>query len=184
MRNQTPLFVDLDGTLISDDLSNLAFMDFLKKNPLKTIFYSFLFLFFGKAYLKEKISRNFKVPLKKLKFNKSCIEYILKEKNNNRSIFLISGSHQTLVDQIQNHLKLFLEVYGTHENYNMVGVNKTKFINHKLKYEHFDYIGNSKKDLPIWDYTKNIIFTNASTNLKKIIKSKNISKFEIKAIFE
>ena len=35
MRNQTPLFVDLDGTLISDDLSNLAFMDFLKKNPLK-----------------------------------------------------------------------------------------------------------------------------------------------------
>ena len=66
----------------------------------------------------------------------------------------------------------------------MVGVNKTKFINHKLKYEHFDYIGNSKKDLPIWEHTKNIIFTNASTNLKKIIKSKNISKFEIKAIFE
>jgi hypothetical protein len=96
MKNQSPLFVDLDGTLISDDLSNLAFMDFLKKNPLKTIIYSFLFLFFGKAYLKEKISRNFKVPLKKLKFNKSCIEYILQEKNNNRSIFLISGSHQTI----------------------------------------------------------------------------------------
>jgi len=184
MKNQSPLFVDLDGTLISDDLSNLAFTGFLKKNPLKTIIYLFLFLFFGKAYLKEKISRNFKVPLKKLKFNKSCIEYILQEKNNNRSIFLISGSHQTLVDQIQNHLKLFLEVYGTHENYNMVGVNKTKFINHKLKYEYFDYIGNSKKDLPIWDYTKNIIFTNASANLKKIIESKNISKFEIKAIFE
>ena len=28
------LFVDLDGTLIKEDLSNLAFMNYLKKKPL------------------------------------------------------------------------------------------------------------------------------------------------------
>ena len=49
------LFVDLDGTLIKEDLSNLAFTNSLKNYPLKTIFYLFVFLFKGKPYLKEKV---------------------------------------------------------------------------------------------------------------------------------
>ena len=49
----------------------------------------------------------------------------------------------------------------------MVGINKVKFIREKLKFNDFDYIGNSKKDLPIWDYTKFSIFTNVSDDLKK-----------------
>ena len=65
----------------------------------------------------------------------------------------------------------------------MVGNNKIKFINEKLNIFEFDYFGNSKKDLPIWDYTKKIIYTNASSSLKKIIKSKKIEIFEIKEIF-
>ena len=32
MENNRILFVDLDGTLIKEDLSNLAFIDFLKKS--------------------------------------------------------------------------------------------------------------------------------------------------------
>ena len=49
------LFVDLDGTLIKEDLSNLAFINFLKKYPLKLIFYVMIFLIKGRPYLKEKI---------------------------------------------------------------------------------------------------------------------------------
>ena len=36
--------------------------------------------------------------------------------------------HQVLVDQIHWHLKLFFESFGTRENFNMVGINKVKFI--------------------------------------------------------
>ena len=32
------LFVDLDGTLIKEDLSNLAFINLLKSNPIKLFF--------------------------------------------------------------------------------------------------------------------------------------------------
>ena len=53
------LFVDLDGTLIREDLSGLAFIHCLKKKPLKLFFYLFTFLIKGKPYLKEKISENF-----------------------------------------------------------------------------------------------------------------------------
>ena len=177
------LFVDLDGTLIKEDLSYLAFFDFLKKNPLKLIFYSFIFMFKGKPYLKEKISKNFNVPIRKLTFNKSALNYVKDIKNRHRVVYLISGSHQILVNQIDQHLKIFFESFGTENNFNMVGSNKIKFINEKLHINQFDYIGNSKKDLPIWEYTKKIIYTNVSASLKEIIDSSKLDKIEIKEDF-
>ena len=177
------LFVDLDGTLIREDLSNLAFINFLKNNPLKLIFYLLIFIIRGKAYLKEKISENFNIPINKLTFNKSALKYIRDVKNRHRVVYLISGSHQILVDQIDQHLKMFFESFGTKNNFNMVGKNKVKFINEKLNIIEFDYFGNSKKDLPIWKYCKKIIYTNASANLKEIIDASKLDKIEVKEDF-
>ena len=177
------LFVDLDGTLIKEDLSNLAFIYYLKKNPIKLFFYLIIFLFKGKSFLKEKISTGFIVPFEKLNFNEACIEYVKKVKNHHRVVYLISGSHQLLVDQVNQHLKIFFEVFGTKKNFNMVGINKVKFINEKLKVFSFDYLGNSKKDLPIWYHTKRIIYTNISNDLKRIIDISDLDKVEVKEKF-
>ena len=65
----------------------------------------------------------------------------------------------------------------------MVGINKVKFIKDELKIINFDYIGNSKKDLPIWKYCKKIIHTNATSNLKKIINKSNLDVIEVKENF-
>ena len=60
------LFVDLDGTLIKEDLSDIAFSHSLKNFPLKTLFYLLIFLFKGKPYLKYKISKDYTIPFEKL----------------------------------------------------------------------------------------------------------------------
>ena len=177
------LFVDLDGTLIKEDLSDLAFSHSLKNYPFKTLFYLFIFLFKGKSYLKEKISKNFTVPFANLTFNKAALDFIREVKNRHRVVYLISGSHQTLVDQMDKFLNIFFESFGTKDNFNMVGINKVQFIKENLKIHDFDYLGNSHKDLPIWEYTQNIIYTNASNPLKKIINSKNYNKLEIPTNF-
>ena len=177
------LFVDLDGTLIKEDLSNLAFISFLKKYPFKLIYYLIIFIIKGKPYLKEQISRNYEVPISKLTFNKSALEYVRDVKNRHRVVYLISGSHQLLVDQIHQHLKIFFESFGTQNNFNMVGKNKVEFINKKLNIYEFDYFGNSKKDLPIWEYCKKIIYTNASIDLKNVINLSKLNKIEVKANF-
>ena len=177
------LFVDLDGTLIKEDLTNLAFLSFLKKKPLKLFLYLVVFLFKGKAYLKEKISIDFIVPIDDLNFNKAGINYIRSIKNRHRVVYLISGSHQLLVDQISNYLNIFFESFGTKDNYNMVGINKVRFINNKLNILEFDYLGNSSQDLPIWKYTKKIIYTNISNNLKNKISSMRLEKYEVKEDF-
>jgi len=177
------LFVDLDGTLIKEDLSDIAFSHSLKNFPLKTLFYLLIFLFKGKPYLKYKISKDYTIPFEKLNFNKAAFDFIREIKDRHRTVYLISGSHQILVNQIAKYLNIFYESFGTRDNFNMVGSNKVKFINEKLKIIDFDYLGNSHKDLPIWKYTKRVIHTNASPSLIKIISSLSFEKKEIKANF-
>ena len=178
------LFVDLDGTLIKEDLSNLAFMDYLKKKPFKTLYHLIIFLFKGKPYLKEIISTDFRVPIERLTFNKGALDYVRDIKNRHRVVYLISGSHQILIDQFQSHLKIFFEAFGTNKKFNMVGQNKVKFINESLNINNFDYFGNSKKDLPIWDYCKRIIYTNVSDQLRIVINSSTLEKIEVKENFK
>jgi len=177
------LFVDLDGTLIKEDLSNLAFSHSLKNYPFKTLFYLLGFLFKGKPYLKYKISRNFDIPFENLTYNKAAFDFIREVKNRHRVVYLISGSHQTLVDQMGKYLNIFFEAFGTRDNFNMVGANKVRFIKENLKIYDFDYLGNSHKDLPIWKYTKRAIHTNAPQELIETIKSQDYENKEIPANF-
>jgi len=177
------LFVDLDGTLIKEDLSDIAFSHSLKNFPFKTLFYLLVFLFKGKPYLKYKISKDFNIPFKNLTFNKAAFDFIREVKNKNRTVYLISGSHQILVDQMAKYLNIFFESFGTRDNFNMVGSNKVRFIKENLKIHNFDYFGNSHKDLPIWKYTKRALHTNAPRKLIKTIKSLDFEDKEIPANF-
>ena len=183
MNDNRILFVDLDGTLIKEDLSNLAFSHSLKNYPLKTLFYILVFLFKGKPYLKDKISKNFDIPFENLTYNKAAFDFIREVKNRHRVVYLISGSHQILVDQMGMYLNIFFESFGTRDNFNMVGSNKVQFIKENLKIHDFDYLGNSHKDLPIWRYTKRAIYTNASEELIKTINSQDLENKEIPANF-
>jgi len=184
MEDNKILFVDLDGTLIKEDLSDLAFVYSLKNYPFKTLFYLFIFLFRGKPYLKENISKNFTVPFANLTFNKAALNFVKEEKNKHTVIYLISGSHQILVDQMDKFLNHFLESFGTKDNFNMVGSNKVKFIKENLKIYDFDYLGNSHKDLPIWKYTKRALHTNASIELKKTINLLDFENREVPSNFK
>ena len=183
MNDNKILFVDLDGTLIKEDLSDIAFSHSLKNFPFKTLFYLLVFLFKGKPYLKYKISKDFNIPFKNLTFNKAAFDFIREVKNRNRTVYLISGSHQILVDQMAKYLNIFFESFGTRDNFNMVGSNKVRFIKENLKIHNFDYLGNSHKDLPIWKYTKRALHTNAPRKLIKTIKLLNFENKEIPANF-
>ena len=68
--------------------------------------YLIVFLFRGKSYLKEKISENYIVPIDKLKFNKAALNYV-RDVKTITELFTISGSHQSLVNQIDKYLNIF-----------------------------------------------------------------------------
>ena len=138
MNDNKILFVDLDGTLIKEDLSNVAFSHSLRNFPFKTLFYLLVSLFKGKPYLKYKISKSFTITFENLTFNKAAFDFIRDVKNRHRAVYLISGSHHVLVDQIAKYLNIFFESFGTRSNFNMVGYNKVQFIKEDLKIIDFD----------------------------------------------
>ena len=184
LNNSIPLFVDLDGTVIREDIGQMA----LKKKILSNYFCLFniliRFIFFGKPSVKIYVSKNYKVNFNKIHFNRACLDFINEAKKANRKIFLISGSQEFIVKEIANKLNIFDDVYGTREGYNMISYNKVKFIYNTLGFNKFDYIGNSHQDLKVWEYSENIIYTNVSKPLLSKINQINKNKIFIKSIFD
>ena len=64
--------------------------------------YLFIFIVKGKPYLKEKISKNFDVPIKELTFNKSALNYIREVKNRHKCITMPFEATYKSIDSKEN----------------------------------------------------------------------------------
>ena len=183
MSKSIPLFVDLDGTIIKEDIGQMAIKNYIAINFFRIFIIIFRYVFIGKPNVKFLASQNYFVNYDDISLNKSCIEFVKNAKALGRKVFLISGSHEILVKKIGNKIGIFDGVYGTSKSYNMISFNKVKFINNVLNIDKFDYIGNSQQDLKVWDYSENVIYTNVSEDLLKKINAINKKKIFIKQTF-
>ena len=183
MTDLIPLFVDLDGTVIKEDIGQLALKKHISNNFFNIIGILFRFLMFGKPNVKFHVSKDYNINFDEIHFNKSCLDFIETAKKSDRKVYLISGSHELAIKKITDKLNIFDGVYGTTKNYNMISLNKVKFIHQNLGILKFDYIGNSHQDLPVWEYSENVIYTNVDGRLLKKINLINKNKIFIKPIF-
>ena len=183
LNTSIPLFVDLDGTIIKEDIGQMAIKKKITDNFLSILNLLIRFTLFGKPSVKFYVSKNFQVDFDKLHFNQPCINFVKEAKKLGRKVFLISGSQEIVVKVIANKLNIFDGVYGTRKNYNMISYNKVKFIHNTLGFKKFDYIGNSHQDLKVWEYSENVIYTNVNESLLSKIKSMNKNKVFIENIF-
>ena len=92
--------------------------------------------------------------MEKIIFNRSVIDFIKNNKEKYTYTILISGSYYKYVDAFSNHLGLFDFSVGTTLETNMISSNKTRYLENKFGDLIFDYIGDSKKDIPIWESAK------------------------------
>ena len=76
MISQLPLCVDLDGTLIFDDVSQKAFKILLKEFRFKDLFCVFLGLLKGIAAAKHEIASCIDLNPADLKYNESFLEFL------------------------------------------------------------------------------------------------------------
>ena len=183
MSDLIPLFVDLDGTVIKEDIGQLALKKHISNNFFNIIGILFRFLMFGKPNVKFHVSKDYNINFDEIHFNQSCLDFIETAKKSDRKVYLISGSHELAIKKITDKLNIFDGVYGTTKNYNMISLNKVKFIKDTLKINDFDYIGNSHQDLAVWENSKNIIYTNVSDKLLKKINLLKNKKIFIKEDF-
>ena len=99
-------------------------------------------------------------------------------KDNYDHIILISGSYYKYVQHIADHLKIFDSSVGTNNKLNMISLNKVIYLNKKFNNPIFDYIGDSKKDIPIWELSRNVLVVDHGKITKYIshLNYKTVSK--------
>ena len=166
--NKKILAVDLDNTLIKTDMSFETLVFVIKNNPLLILKVLYIFILKGKSFAKKYLFENSNIDINDFKINQDIIDFIKKNKKKYIKVILISGSRHEIVRKFYDHTDIFDEYHGSDDNINLVGANKINFINSNYNKITFDYIGDSKKDIPIWKHCGHALIVSSDSLLSKL----------------
>lgn len=163
-----PLVVDLDGTLIRSDLLVETFFHAIStdwRNGFRLI----APLLRGKAEFKAAIADAASIDAATLPFEEAVLSYIRDAVAKGRPVYLASASHAQYVEAIADHLGLFTGWLASDGNTNLAGKAKADRLVAMFGDRGFDYIGNSKADLPVWAVANRCISINTSGAVRRRI---------------
>jgi 4-hydroxybenzoate polyprenyltransferase/phosphoserine phosphatase len=155
--NAIPLAVDLDGTLIATDLLWESLFLLLRKNPL------FLFLVpvwlakGGPARLKLEIAARVDIDATVLPYRQVVLERIRQERGAGRKIVLATGTPRKFAEAVAAHLGIFDAVIATEGRHNVTADRKRAVLLEAYGDGSFDYVGNSRHDLKVFDAAREAI---------------------------
>lgn len=171
-----PIIVDLDGTLIYTDMLHEMVLFLLKKKPWLIFFLPF-WLLKGKAFLKQKIAQSTSFNPEALPYNTELLTWLTQQKAKGVSLVLCTATDQTIANSIANHLQIFDKVIASDGAVNLAGKNKANRLQKIFGNLSFDYAGNSKVDMQVWQHSQNCIVVNAKNSvLERAQKQFKVSK--------
>jgi 4-hydroxybenzoate polyprenyltransferase/phosphoserine phosphatase len=165
-QNPKPLVVDLDGTLIHSDMLHESAIRVLRDQPLKLLLIPALLLK-GKAKLKTYLAEQTAFDPSTLPYNQELILWLRNQKESGRKIILCTASHRSIAIPIAEHLGIFDQVIATGSDLNIAGKNKANALVDQFGKGGFDYVGDSRADITVWEKASEGITVNASQNTIK-----------------
>lgn len=162
--------VDLDGTLISADLSIEAAKKFVRKNVFN-VFRLIFWYFRGIQYLKYKVAEEIELDPSTLPYNFSFLSYLTLKKSDGCEIYLATGATEKYANQIADHLKVFDGVFASDREINLIGKNKATKLAEAFQKNGFDYAGNSMDDIPVWMKANKKILVSSTPKVREAMKS-------------
>lgn len=168
---EIPLCVDLDGTLINTDMTFESMVKLVRENPLGLL--SILAWWTrGRAHLKAELARRVQIDAATLPYNSSVMDFVRVEKSRGRRVLLVTASDKAMAEQIAAHLQMFDEVLASDGMRNLRGKNKGATLAGLFGEKGFDYAGNSRVDLPVWERSRNAILVNGSEALRRLAQER------------
>jgi 4-hydroxybenzoate polyprenyltransferase len=164
--NAHPLVVDLDGTLIHTDMLHESALNVLRTNPLATLLIP-LWLAQGKASLKAHLANRTDFDPGALPYNLPLLDWLNIQRAAGRSLILCTASDQSVADAISSHLGVFDEVMASNGVLNLAGHHKAEALVERFGEGGFDYAGNSRADIAVWNRSRRAVVVNASSGLEK-----------------
>ncbi len=155
-KNAIPLAVDLDGTLIATDLLWEGLFILLKKNPLYVFMVPF-WLAAGPARLKQAIAERIDIDPASLPYREALLQRLRADHADGRKIVLATGTPRKFAEAIAAHLGIFDYVLATDGPHNMTSGRKRDALIAAYGDGGFDYAGNSRHDLKVFDAARDAI---------------------------
>ena len=147
--DETPLCVDLDGTLLRSDLLYESALEFVRKAPWR-VFVLFVWLFRGRAFLKSKLAESVELNPASLPFIPAVLEFLRAQRVLGRRLLLVTASNVKLASAVADFLGIFSEVVGSDRTVNLRGERKARFLVDRFGLGGFDYVGNDWTDVAVW----------------------------------
>jgi 4-hydroxybenzoate polyprenyltransferase len=164
MPTQYPLCIDLDGTLLHSDLLLEAAFAQLKQAPLAVLNWP-CWLAKGKARLKAEIAKRVELDIEILPYNPRLLAFLHEQKEQGRTLVLVTASHRQFAEQVAEHLGLFDAVLATDGDRNLTGPRKAEILVERYGERGFDYAGNAVVDLAVWKHARRAIVVNAAPQI-------------------
>ncbi|MFZ7125660.1 MAG: UbiA family prenyltransferase [Desulfobacterales bacterium] len=156
--DSTPLFVDLDGTVIKSDLLIEGLLALVRQAPL-SLFRLPFWLMRGIKQVKVEVANRVVMPIERIPVQEEFIEFLRKEAAYGRPIYLATAANRLLAEQVADRIGVFSGVLASDERENLKGWKKLEAIRESFPGP-FDYAGNSRSDLKIWSEARSGIVVN------------------------
>lgn len=168
-----PLVVDLDGTLIFNDVTTTALHQYLARAPWGVAFLA-LWGLRGMAFVKQQIGLQVAFTPEDLEYNEPLIAVLRAEKAKGREVILATGADARLAEQAVGHLDLFSEVIASDGRRNCVAFAKADALNTRYGLGQYAYAGNSHQDYAVWAQSGHAIAVNAPPEVLKKLQQINV----------
>jgi 4-hydroxybenzoate polyprenyltransferase len=161
-----PLVIDLDGTLVRTDMLHESALGLLRDRPLRVLGIPF-WLSKGKASLKRRLASHGTFDPKCLPYHGELVEWLKRQKASGRTLVLCTASDRAIASAVADHLEIFDDVIASDGTTNLAGAHKAELLEKRYGRLGFDYAGNSKADLPVWERARRGIVVNASSAVER-----------------
>ncbi len=168
----TPLCVDIDGTLVETNTLFEAALSAIKRNPLR-IASLLAAAFQGKAYVKHRIGQYVQEESFTWLYNSKLLAFLRIERAKGRTLILASATDTVIAQKISEELGIFDEVIANTLAKPLHASTKYTVLKERFGEKGFSYAGNSHSDLTVWNISASAIIVHASENVSSIVR-KNI----------
>lgn len=164
--DNSPLYVDLDGTLTLSDTLYESVMLLVSRNPLNLL-RLLAWLLLGKAGFKHKLADAVRPDPERLPYHERFVQYLRDEHARGRPLVLASAADARIVSEVAAHFKIFDAVLGTRGGAggpNLSRDHKRAAIDAHARaggHTTWSYAGNSRDDLAVWQGSTQAVAVNA-----------------------
>lgn len=159
-----PLVVDLDGTLLHTDSLVESLFDVARHQPLQLLKLP-SWLAGGRANLKRQLAQRAAVDVSVLPLAEDLLAHLRESKRQGRHLVLATAADARIAQAVADELGLFDTVLASDGRVNLSGTAKRDRLVAEFGERGFDYVGNSRRDLPVWAAARRALLVRASSRL-------------------